>query len=53
MDGFGNAIQMLDYVLDSNRKRHIAGGILLSISLLFGGLALTVMTIDRKEADDE
>lgn len=53
MDGFGNTIQMLDYVLNSNRKRHITGGILLSISLLFGGLALTVMTINPKEADDD
>lgn len=53
MDGFGNTIQMLDYVLDSDRKRHITGGILLSISLLFGGLALTVMTINSKEADDD
>lgn len=40
---------MLDYVLDTNRKRHIAGGILLSVSLLFGGLALTVMTIKAEE----
>lgn len=34
-----------DSMLDSKRKRHITGGILLSASLLFGGLALTVMTI--------
>lgn len=44
----------LDLTLDSNRKRHIAGGILLSISLLFGGLAMTVMTIsDKKEIKKE
>lgn len=45
MDIFGNFIYMLDELLDSKRKRHIAGGILLSASMLFGGLALTVMTI--------
>ena len=45
MDIFGNFIYMLDELLDSRRKRHIAGGILLSASMLFGGLALTVMTI--------
>lgn len=44
MDGIGNFISMVDYILDSKRKRHITGGILLSASLLFGGLALTVMT---------
>jgi hypothetical protein len=48
MDGLENFISMLDCVLDTKRKRHITGGILLSISMLFGGLALTVMTI-RKE----
>lgn len=54
MDGLGNLISMLDYVLDTKRKRHITGGILLSASLLFGGLAFTVMTIkDDEEEEDE
>lgn len=51
MNGIGNFISMLDFVLDSKRKRHITGGILLSASLLFGGLALTVMTINNNEED--
>lgn len=42
-------ISMLDHTLDTKRKRHIAGGILLSASLLFGGLALTIMTIKSEE----
>ena len=45
MDVVENIITMLDCVLDTKRKRHITGGILLSLSLLFGGLAATVMTI--------
>ena len=49
MDGFDRWISMLDYVLATDRKRHITGGILLSVSLLFGGLALTVMTIKNEE----
>lgn len=49
MDGIGNFISMMDYILDTKRKRHITGGILLSASLLFGGLALIVMTIQNKE----
>ena len=53
MDGLENIISVLDYVLDTKRKRHITGGILLSASLLFGGLALTVMTIQNEEDEDE
>lgn len=52
MDGFGNFISMMDFILDMKRKRHITGGILLSASLLFGGLALTVMTINEGETKD-
>lgn len=53
MDGIGNFISMMDYILDTKRKRHITGGILLSASLLFGGRALTVMTIQNEEDEDE
>lgn len=53
MDGIGNFISMMDYILDTKRKRHITGGILLSASLLFGGLAPTVMTIQNEEDEDE
>lgn len=42
-------LSMLDYSLDTKKKRHIAGGILLSISLLFGGLAFTVMTLKTED----
>lgn len=45
-------LAMLDYSLDTKKKRHIAGGILLSISVLFGGLAFTVMTIKMEENED-
>lgn len=45
-------IQILDYTLNSKSKRHITGGILLSVSLLFGGLALTAMTM-KSEDDNE
>lgn len=55
MDGIEGLIDMVDAILDTGRKRHIAGGILLSLSLLFGGLSVTVMTIKdkEKEYDDE
>ena len=54
VEGFANLVSMLDYVLDTKRKRHITGGILLSAALLFGGLAMTVMSIqDEEENADE
>lgn len=53
MDQIDGIISMLDYILNTKRKRHIMGGILLSVSMLFGGLAITVMTIRNEEDDDE
>lgn len=49
---------MLDHALGNRKKRHIAGGILLSVSMLFGRLAFTVMTLkhdgeEEKESKDE
>ena len=41
----------MDLSLDTKKKRHIAGGVLMSISLLFGGLAVTIITL--KTEDDE
>lgn len=52
MDGLENLIYALDSVLDTRRKRHIVGDILISISALFGGLAATVMTINKEDNDE-
>lgn len=49
MEGFANLISMLDYVLDTKRKRHITGGLLLSAAALFAGLAITVMSVKDEE----
>ena len=49
MDGFANLVSMLDYVLDTKRKRHITGGVLLSAAALFAGLAITVMSIKDED----
>lgn len=46
-------LSMLDMSLDTKKKRHIAGGLLLSISLLFGGLAFTVMTLKTEDIINE
>lgn len=45
MEGFANLVSMLDYAVNTRRKRHITGG------LLFGGLAITVMSV-RDEEDE-
>jgi hypothetical protein len=53
MESFSAIIAILDDTLDSDSRRHIVGGMLLSVSLLFGGLAFTAMTIKKKENYDE
>lgn len=53
MNKLEGILSMLDYSLGTKRKRHLAGGILLSVSLLFGGLAVTVITFKIEENDDD
>lgn len=53
MELLENILYNIDLVLDSQRKRHIVGGVLLSVSLLFGGLAVTVMTIKKEDDENE
>jgi hypothetical protein len=43
----------LEYVLNNKKKRHILGGILMSMSLMFAGLSITVITLKREEQLDE
>ena len=44
---------MLDRSLNTKKKRRIAGGVLISISLLFGGLAATVMLLRHEENGEQ
>lgn len=52
MDRLEKAMSTLVFLTANRKKRHIIGGALLSVSLLFGGLALTVMSIKNEEKDD-
>ena len=52
MDSLENAFLFLDYLTDTQRKRHVVGGVLMSVSLFFGGLAFTLMAV-KGEADEE
>ena len=40
-------------IFSSKKRRHIVGGILLSISLLFGGLAITAITTKEDEVNEQ
>lgn len=53
MDRLEDILSVLDYALDTRRKRHIVGGILMSVSLLFGGLAFTVITLKTGLEEDD
>lgn len=49
MDSIMVLLDVIDATTNNNRKRHIAGGMLMSISLLFGGLAFTILTTKIEE----
>lgn len=44
---------MLDYSLNTKRKRHIAEGIMASVSLLFGGIAFIILTLKEEKKDEQ
>lgn len=43
----------LEYLLSNRRKRHIMGGALLSASLLFAGLAFTILSLRLEEGEND
>lgn len=45
MDSLENVFLFLDYLTDTQRKRHVVGGVLMSVSLFFGELAFTLITV--------
>ena len=53
MDRLETVLSVLDFSLNTRRKRHIVGGILMSVSMLFGGLAVTVITLKTEEKENE
>lgn len=38
-------VDVASNVLETRQKRHLIGGALISISLLFGGLAVTIISL--------
>ena len=49
MERLEHILSMIDKSLNTKRKRHIASGILMSMSLLFSGLAVTVMSLKTEK----
>lgn len=49
MNNIEYMMETINNLLDSKEKRHILGGILLSVSLLFGGLAITAITVKEEK----
>lgn len=46
-------LSVIDRSLDTKKKRHVVGGVLMSVSLLFGGLAVTIITLKTEEKEIE
>lgn len=44
-------VYLVDYSLNSKRKRHITGGVLISVAMLFAGLAITTITVKREDEE--
>ena len=53
MDRLEYIVSTINRLVDNPRKRHVIGGMLISVSLLFGGLALTVITIKNEEKEND
>lgn len=53
MNRLEGVIASLEYLLNNKRKRHIMGGILMSASLLFAGLAVTVITLKTEQEENK
>ena len=52
MERLERILFMLDNSISIYKRRHIAGGVLFSISLLFGGLAITVISLKIENQDE-
>lgn len=53
MNRLEGVIASLEYLLNNKKKRHIIGGILMSTSLLFAGLAFTVITLKTENEEEQ
>lgn len=52
MHEVNNTIDAIDMMLDTSKKRHIVGGVLISLAFMLGGLAITALTIKEEQDED-
>lgn len=52
MNYLEEVIELIDTILDTKKKRHIVGGVLISVSIMFCGLAITTLTIKMEENNE-
>ena len=53
MERVKRLLATLEHLVETKKKRHIVGGILLSASIFLGGLALTAMSTKVEEIKDD
>lgn len=53
LDYIKETVEAIDSILNTGRRRHLVGGTLIGLSLLFGTLALTVMTTKTEQETKE
>ena len=53
MDGLESMFLFLDYLTDTKRKRHLVGGVLMSVSLFFVGLSFTMITVKEGGSNEK
>ena len=46
---FEDIVETIDTAIGTRRRRHIVGGVLWSVSLLFAGLAVTAVTLKPED----
>lgn len=46
-------VDTVEEAVSTARRRHIVGGVLLSVSLLFAGLAITAITLKKEDYENE
>ena len=46
-------LEVFDEALSTKKRRYVVGGILMSVSLFFCGLSITVMAVNKEEKIDK
>lgn len=52
MELLDDFLALIDYIIDTDKRKHIIGGVLLSVSILFMCLAFTIFTIKTERMND-